>query len=83
MRRLPEPLYAPARDRNSKRRRVRRRPVLVGALDVTTPPFLASELAGCIEGAAYLEIPGCAHCPPIETPTEFVAAVERFLGDVA
>jgi 3-oxoadipate enol-lactonase len=55
--------------------------VLVGALDTTTPPFLANELAGCIDGAGYLEIPACAHCPPLERPAEFVAAIERFLDD--
>lgn len=53
--------------------------VVVGALDVTTPPALARELAAGIRGAALVEIPACAHCPPIEKPAELLAALEPFL----
>ena len=53
--------------------------VVVGALDVTTPPALARELAAGIHGAALVEIPACAHCPPIEKPAELLAALEPFL----
>ncbi|HWO03258.1 MAG TPA: hypothetical protein VNQ54_00605, partial [Methylomirabilota bacterium] len=51
--------------------------VVVGALDVTTPPALARELAAGIRGAALVEIPACAHCPPIEKPAELLAALRR------
>jgi 3-oxoadipate enol-lactonase len=54
--------------------------VVVGALDVTTPPALASELAAGIEGARLVEIPDCAHCPPIEKPEEFARAAGDFLA---
>ena len=52
---------------------------MVGALDQTTPPALARELANGIPGAKFLEIPGCGHCPQIEDPRAFVAAVNGFL----
>ncbi len=53
--------------------------VVVGALDATTPPALARELAAGIGGAALVEIAGCAHCPPLEKPAEFLAALRPFL----
>jgi 3-oxoadipate enol-lactonase len=54
--------------------------VMVGALDQTTPPELARELAAAIPGARFQEIAGSGHCPPIESPAEFVAAVQAFLA---
>jgi len=54
--------------------------VMAGALDATTPPALARELAAGIPGARFMEIPGCGHCPQIENPQAFVDAVEGFLG---
>jgi pimeloyl-ACP methyl ester carboxylesterase len=54
--------------------------VLVGALDQTTPASAARELAGAIKGAQFLELPGCGHCPQIEQPESFVAAVRGFLS---
>ena len=53
--------------------------VMVGALDQTTPPTLARELANGIPGAKFQEIPGCGHCPQIENPQAFVTAVIGFL----
>jgi len=53
--------------------------VMVGALDQTTPPTLARELANGIPGAKFQEIPGCGHCPQIENPQAFVTAVNGFL----
>ncbi len=53
--------------------------VIVGALDATTPPALAKELAAGIAGAHHVEIAGCAHCPPLEKPAALLAAVEPFL----
>ena len=40
---------------------------------------LARELAAGIRGAALVEIPACAHCPPVEKPAELLAALEPFL----
>jgi 3-oxoadipate enol-lactonase len=42
--------------------------VMCGALDQTTPPALARELAEKIPGARYEEIPGSGHCPMLEQP---------------
>jgi 3-oxoadipate enol-lactonase len=53
--------------------------VMVEALDQTTPPALARELASGISGAKFLEIPGCGHCPQIENPRAFIDAVSAFL----
>ena len=53
--------------------------VMAGALDQTTPPTLARELANGIPGAKFLEIPGCGHCPQIENPRAFIDAVNAFL----
>jgi len=53
--------------------------VMVGALDQTTPPALARELANGISDAKFLEIPGCGHCPQIENPRAFIDAVNAFL----
>lgn len=54
--------------------------VVVGALDATTPPALARELAAGIPGARLVEIPDCAHCPPVERPAEFARVVGEFLA---
>jgi pimeloyl-ACP methyl ester carboxylesterase len=54
--------------------------VIVGSEDATTPPALARELAAKIPGAKFSELRGCGHCPQIEDPDGFVAAVEGFLG---
>jgi 3-oxoadipate enol-lactonase len=54
--------------------------VLAGSEDATTPPALARQLAEGIQGAKYVELKGCGHCPQVEDPAAFVAAVEGFLG---
>jgi 3-oxoadipate enol-lactonase len=54
--------------------------VLCGALDQTTPPALARELAKRIAGARYEEIPGSGHCPMLEQPEVLVRLMEEFLG---
>jgi len=53
--------------------------VMAGALDQTTPVALVRELASAIPGAMFEEIPDCGHCPQIEKPAEFIAAVRGFL----
>lgn len=54
--------------------------VMAGSEDATTPPALARQLADGIRGAKYVELKGCGHCPQVEDPDAFVAALEGFLG---
>jgi 3-oxoadipate enol-lactonase len=54
--------------------------VIVGELDAATPPALATELSAGIPGAKLARLPGCGHCPPLEQPEAFLAAVQPFLG---
>ena len=54
--------------------------VMCGALDQTTPPAMAQEVARGIAGAAYIEIPGSGHCPMLEQPAALVAAIAASLG---
>jgi 3-oxoadipate enol-lactonase len=54
--------------------------VLCGALDQTTPPALARELAKLIPGARYEEIAESGHCPMLEQPALLTDKVERFLA---
>jgi pimeloyl-ACP methyl ester carboxylesterase len=49
--------------------------VLCGALDQTTPPALARELARKIPGARYEEIAGSGHCPMLEQPDVLVTKI--------
>ena len=54
--------------------------VMCGALDQTTPPALARELAHAIPGAAWREIPDSGHCPMLEQPEALVALMNEFLA---
>jgi len=54
--------------------------VMCGALDQTTPPALARELAQAIPGAAWREIPDSGHCPMLEQPDALVALIHDFLN---
>ena len=54
--------------------------VLCGALDQTTPPALARELAQSIPNATYREIPDCGHCPMLEQPAALVDAINEFMS---
>jgi|SRR5438067_1774629 len=56
--------------------------VVCGELDQATPPELNRLIAAKVEGARYTELPRCGHCPPLEQPEAFLAAVEEFLGTV-
>jgi 3-oxoadipate enol-lactonase len=49
--------------------------VLCGALDQTTPPTLAKELAQKIPGASYEEIGDSGHCPMLEQPEVLAAKI--------
>lgn len=52
--------------------------VMCGALDQTTPPALAREVARAIPGAVYRDIEGSGHCPMLEQPESLVAMIESF-----
>ena len=53
--------------------------VICGELDAATPPALCRLLAERIPDASYIELPACGHCPPLEQPDAFIAAVADFL----
>ena len=53
--------------------------VVCGELDAATPPILCRQMADHIPGARYIELPGCGHCPPLEQPEAFIAAVADFV----
>ena len=57
--------------------------VLCGALDLTTPPALALQVAQAIPGARYQEIAASGHCPMLEQPVALVAAMQAFLNHAA
>jgi 3-oxoadipate enol-lactonase len=52
--------------------------VMCGALDQTTPPALAREVASAIPGAVYRDIEDSGHCPMLEQPEALVAMIESF-----
>ena len=54
--------------------------VMCGALDMTTPPALAQQVAQGIPGALYQEIAGSGHCPMLEQPASLVEKMQAFLG---
>jgi 3-oxoadipate enol-lactonase len=54
--------------------------VVCGELDQATPPALNKTVAEKIAGARYVELAGCGHCPPLEQPEVFLAAIEDFIG---
>ncbi|MEI7804612.1 MAG: alpha/beta fold hydrolase [Hyphomicrobiales bacterium] len=54
--------------------------VVCGEFDQATPPALNKLIAEKVSGAKYIELPGCGHCPPLEQPEEFLAAIKSFVG---
>lgn len=54
--------------------------VLCGELDAATPPPLCRDVAQNIPDARYVELPACGHCPPLEQPDAFVAAIGDFIA---
>ena len=54
--------------------------VVCGALDQATPPALNKLIAEKVPGARYVELAGCGHCPPLEQPDAFLAAIKDFVG---
>lgn len=54
--------------------------IVVGEQDEATPPALGRMLAEGLAEAELVELPGLGHCPHIQDPDAFVAAVAPFLG---
>ena len=54
--------------------------VVCGEFDQATPPALAKQIVEKIPDAKYVELPGCGHCPPLEQPDQFIAAIKDFVG---
>ena len=54
--------------------------VVCGEFDQATPPALNKAIADKVPGARYVELPGCGHCPPLEQPEQFIAAIKDFVG---
>ncbi|HET7190700.1 MAG TPA: alpha/beta fold hydrolase [Pseudolabrys sp.] len=54
--------------------------VVCGELDQATPPALNRQIVEKVAGAKYIELPGCGHCPPLEQPEQFLAAIKEFIG---
>src|SRR6202142_3551961 len=54
--------------------------VVCGEFDQATPPPLNKAIAEQVPGARYVEMPACGHCPPLEQPEPFLAAIEDFVG---
>ncbi|MBV9262039.1 MAG: alpha/beta fold hydrolase [Pseudolabrys sp.] len=53
--------------------------VVCGEFDQATPVALNKVVAQKIPGAIYSELKGCGHCPPLEQPKEFLAAIKEFI----
>lgn len=49
--------------------------VMCGELDQATPPPLNRAIAERVPGATFKMIAGCGHCPPLEAPDAFLAAL--------
>jgi len=54
--------------------------IVCGEFDQATPPALNKAIADKVAGAKYVELPGCGHCPPLEQPEQFIAAIKGFVG---
>ena len=57
--------------------------VMCGALDQTTPPALAREVASAIPDAVYRDIEHSGHCPMLEQPEALVSMIESFTSGSA
>jgi 3-oxoadipate enol-lactonase/4-carboxymuconolactone decarboxylase len=53
--------------------------VLVGTMDISTPPAMAAALAASIPGAVLIEIPDAAHIAPMEQAAAVTTAMAGFL----
>jgi 3-oxoadipate enol-lactonase len=69
-----------ALDLDAELARVRNRTLIVAGLqDEATPPALGRALAAGLPDAQLIEMPGLGHCPHIQDPDAFVAAIMPFL----
>src|SRR2546430_3115588 len=57
--------------------------VMCGALDQTTTPAHAREVASAIPGAVYRDIEDSGHCPMLEQPEALVSMIEWFTSGSA
>ena len=48
--------------------------------DQATPPPLNKAIADKVAGAGYVQVPGFGHCPPMEQPEQFLAAIRDFVA---
>jgi 3-oxoadipate enol-lactonase len=53
--------------------------IVVGEEDQATPPQLAEDLHGLIDGSTLVRLHEVAHAPQIQDPEGFVKATQRFL----
>lgn len=53
--------------------------VVCGEFDQATPPVLNKLIAEQMPRARYVELPACGHCPPLEQPPVFLAAIRDFV----
>ena len=68
-------------DLDAELARVRNRVlIVVGEQDEATPPALGRALADRLADARLTLLPGLGHCPHIQDPDAFVAAIAPFLG---
>jgi 3-oxoadipate enol-lactonase len=54
--------------------------VVFGELDQATPPALNTLISSKVPGARHIELKACGHCPPLEQPRQFLAAIEDFIA---
>ena len=54
--------------------------VVFGELDQATPPALNVLISSKVPGARHVELKGCGHCPPLEQPQQFLAAIDDFIA---
>ena len=54
--------------------------VVCGEHDQATPPALNKLIADKAPDARYIELKACGHCPPLEQPDAFIAAIKDFVG---
>ena len=54
--------------------------VVFGELDQATPPALNLLISSKVPGARHIELKGCGHCPPLEQPQQFLAAIGDFIS---
>lgn len=54
--------------------------VVAGEVDSATPAAIGRELAALLPDATLVEMGGVGHCPHMQVPDRFVAAIAPFLG---